>query len=256
MQEQNQNIKNTTLSTSNEVDGGQAEENPVSAPPKQEVIPVDTTTSAKATGVEKVLTDKEDVLVVEETPIIETPPTTPTQEIEPSVVETVEGKQPQSAEAIQTQKVSTQPHPTFEKVDGGQAEIQTVENEISPQPQDSVIPKNIDRSRTTHSAPLRSRTASSIFSIQNLLTKARAKIQERKRKKLDKIMSLFESPPTSPKGSVSGGQGNSEISNSDIQKLLRTTKRSATRYLDILEKEQKIIQIGKAGRGVKYIKKP
>ena len=132
----------------------------------------------------------------------------------------------------------------------------TVENEISPQPQDSVIPKNIDRSRTTHSAPLRSRTASSIFSIQNLLTKARAKIQERKRKKLDKIMSLFESPPTSPKGSVSGGQGNSEISNSDIQKLLRTTKRSATRYLDILEKEQKIIQIGKAGRGVKYIKKP
>ncbi len=70
--------------------------------------------------------------------------------------------------------------------------------------------------------------------IQKLLIKARAKIQERKRKKLDKIMSLFES--------------NSEISNSDIQNLLRTTKRSATRYLNILEKEGRITQVGTTGR--------
>ena len=54
-------------------------------------------------------------------------------------------------------------------------------------------------------------------------------------------MSLFES--------------NSEISNYDIQKLLRTTKRSATRYLNQLEKEQKITQIGTKGRSVKYVKK-
>jgi len=77
--------------------------------------------------------------------------------------------------------------------------------------------------------------------IQNLLNKARAKIQERKRKKLDKIMKLFELNP--------------EISNSNIQNLLRTTKRSATRYLNILEKEQKITQVGNAGRSLKYIKK-
>src|SRR3989344_928416 len=77
--------------------------------------------------------------------------------------------------------------------------------------------------------------------IQNLLIKARAKIQERKNKKLDKIMSLFESNPN--------------ISNSDVQELLRTTKRSATRYLNILEKEQKIIQVGNAGRGVRYVRK-
>ena len=76
--------------------------------------------------------------------------------------------------------------------------------------------------------------------IQNLLIKARAKIQERKRKKLDKIMLLFEL--------------NSEISNSNIQNLLRTTKRSANRYLNILEKEGKITQVGKTGRGVKYVR--
>ena len=42
--------------------------------------------------------------------------------------------------------------------------------------------------------------------IQKLLNKARAKIQERKRKKLDKIMTLFETK--------------SQITNKDIQKLL------------------------------------
>jgi hypothetical protein len=77
--------------------------------------------------------------------------------------------------------------------------------------------------------------------IQKLLTKARAKIQERKRKKLDKIMTLFNTK--------------SQITNKDIQKLLRTTKRSSTRYLDLLEQEQKITQIGKTGKAVFYIKK-
>ena len=78
--------------------------------------------------------------------------------------------------------------------------------------------------------------------VQNLLIKARAKIQERKGKKLDKIMTLFEIK--------------SQITNQDVQKLLRTTKRTTTRYFDILENKGKIIQIGKTGRSVLYIKKP
>jgi hypothetical protein len=77
--------------------------------------------------------------------------------------------------------------------------------------------------------------------IQKLLNKARAKIQERKHKKLDKIMTLFETK--------------SQITNEDVQKLLRTTKRTATRYFDLLEQEQKITQIGKTGKAVFYTKK-
>jgi predicted HTH transcriptional regulator len=77
--------------------------------------------------------------------------------------------------------------------------------------------------------------------IQKLLNKARAKIQERKQKKLDKIMTLFETKH--------------QITNEDVQKLLRTTKRTATRYFDLLEQGQKITQVGKTGKAVFYTKK-
>ena len=63
--------------------------------------------------------------------------------------------------------------------------------------------------------------------ITKLLNKARAKIQERKRKKLDKIMLLFNT--------------NTQITNKDVQKLLRTTRVSSFRYLNILESENKIM---------------
>jgi len=45
------------------------------------------------------------------------------------------------------------------------------------------------------------------------------------------------------------------ISNSDIQNKQELMKNLATRYLNILEKEQKITQIGTKGRSVKYVKK-
>lgn len=76
--------------------------------------------------------------------------------------------------------------------------------------------------------------------IQNLLIKARAKIQERKQKKLDKIMAMFNAKP--------------KITNKDIQKLLRISSATSTRYLDILEKQNKIKQIGSTGKAVFYTK--
>jgi len=77
--------------------------------------------------------------------------------------------------------------------------------------------------------------------VQKLLIKARAKIQERKQKKLDKIMTLFEAKP--------------QIRSKDVQKLLFAKKRTVTNYLDQLEREQKITQVGEKGKGVLYIKK-
>lgn len=43
-----------------------------------------------------------------------------------------------------------------------------------------------------------------------------------------------------------------EISNDDVQKALGVSDATATRYLERLEKEGKIVQIGKEGRGVIY----
>lgn len=60
----------------------------------------------------------------------------------------------------------------------------------------------------------------------------------RKRKRLDKILTLYID--------------NDEITNSDVRELLKVSDATATRYLDQLEAEGKIEQIGEIGQGVFY----
>lgn len=76
--------------------------------------------------------------------------------------------------------------------------------------------------------------------LHDLLLRARAKIQDRKRKKLDRIMDKLTIK--------------SKISNDDVQKLLYVSDATATRYLTILEKEGKIQQAGRTGKSVFYTK--
>ncbi|MDP3954367.1 MAG: winged helix-turn-helix transcriptional regulator [bacterium] len=66
-------------------------------------------------------------------------------------------------------------------------------------------------------------------------------IETREEKRKKKVMVLFE--------------GADEISNDDVRELLNISDSTATRYLDYLEKEGLIVQIGETGRGVKYKKK-
>ena len=47
-------------------------------------------------------------------------------------------------------------------------------------------------------------------------------------------------------------QGKGEASNEEIREHLGVSRRSVVRYLDALEREGKIRQVGKAGRGVYY----
>lgn len=76
--------------------------------------------------------------------------------------------------------------------------------------------------------------------IRELLGKARNAIQSRKRKKLDQILILL----TKQK----------QVTNDEVEKLLHVSDSTATRYLEILEKENKIQQQGKTGKGVFYTK--
>jgi len=66
------------------------------------------------------------------------------------------------------------------------------------------------------------------------------KVQIGKRKKLDKIMTLFSTK--------------SQITNDEVEKFLHVSDATAERYLNILEKENKIRQVGKTGHAVSYIK--
>lgn len=81
---------------------------------------------------------------------------------------------------------------------------------------------------------------SSVNPIRELLSKARNAIQSRKRKKLDRILNMFTNK--------------SKIPNDEVEKLLHVSDATATRYLEILEKENKIKQSGKTGKAVSYSK--
>ena len=73
---------------------------------------------------------------------------------------------------------------------------------------------------------------------RDLLVKARATIQDRKHKKLEKILQALNT-----KG---------KITNDEVEKLLHVSDATATRYLSALEKEGKIQQVGKTGKAVEY----
>ncbi len=64
--------------------------------------------------------------------------------------------------------------------------------------------------------------------------------QEKKREKIDKILTLFSEK--------------SQIANDEVEKLLHVSDATATRYLEELEKEGKIKQVGETGKGVMYQK--
>ena len=65
--------------------------------------------------------------------------------------------------------------------------------------------------------------------------------QNAKAEAKDKILKLFNNK--------------TEITNDDVQKLLGVSDATATNYLNELEQEGIITQIGKEGRGVKYTRK-
>lgn len=81
--------------------------------------------------------------------------------------------------------------------------------------------------------------------ILELLAKAKNAIQFRKRKKLDRVMSLFDKKKN---GSASSPQ----VTNDEVEKFLHVSDATAERYLNILEKENKIKQVGKTGKAVSY----
>jgi|GEM_PF-495023 len=79
------------------------------------------------------------------------------------------------------------------------------------------------------------------------LIKANLTRQNKKRKKIDKILTLFAEKQN---GSTSPPQ----VTNDEVEKLLHVSDATATRYLDTLEKEGKIRQVGKTGKYTHYEK--
>ncbi len=121
-----------------------------------------------------------------------------------------------------------------------QNEPETIRPESDKAPE---MPENQDfpdskpvTAQTPVNEPLEKKPKSSL--ARELLITARNAIQFRKRKKLDRVISLFLHQP--------------KITNDEVEKFLHVSDATATRYLSILEKEGKIKQSGKTGKGVSY----
>ncbi len=93
---------------------------------------------------------------------------------------------------------------------------------------------------TAEAKPPQSSSISPRDLARSLLAKARSAIQSRKQKKLDLLMTLFAK--------------RTSITNDEVEKLLHASDATATRYLEILKKENKIKQNSKTGEGVSYSK--
>lgn len=108
------------------------------------------------------------------------------------------------------------------------------------------LPEQSEPLRSAPEAPAQPQSASAPVSTaplqpaRDIVAKARAVIQSRKRKKLDRILEEIAK------------RGN--ITNDEVEKLLHVSDATATRYLSQLEKEGKIQQVGKTGHAVKYQK--
>ena len=136
--------------------------------------------------------------------------------------------------------------PESEKTQENQAENESIPEPISesveaPKPQTAQTPVNEpleepETSRKEQAKPVSVNSKSSL--ARQLLISARNAIQFRKRKKLDHVMSLFLQQ--------------SKITNDEVEKFLHVSDATATRYLSQLEKENKIKQVGKTGKGVSY----
>ena len=105
-------------------------------------------------------------------------------------------------------------------------------------------------SQPPQAATSASATPAPTHPARDLLVKARATIQTRKQKKLEKILEALDGKgPTTLKLRRAG-----KITNDEVEKLLHVSDATATRYLSALEKEGKIKQVGKTGKAVTYTK--
>ncbi|MFA5877378.1 MAG: DeoR family transcriptional regulator [Candidatus Paceibacterota bacterium] len=188
----------------------------------------------------------------EETKPADTPP--PVQEVpspvpESPVAESVPEPIPAPVEAVPMPPEApaelkiAQPEPSFEQPQDKPTAQIPVNEPFDSLPQESG--QATQGKPTPVSEPLPpSAPTSAISSVasfaRTLAIKARAVIQSRKRKKLEKIMEVVNA-----KG---------KITNDQVEKLLHVSDATATRYLTQLEKEGKVQQVGKTGKSVQYKK--
>ena len=160
-----------------------------------------------------------------------------------------------TAEPVAPMEPATAPEAApNEPVEVPPAEIQTAQvpvNEPLPPEPEPIAPTPAPQppqaaSASATPAPASTSLPQATHPARDLLVKARATIQDRKHKKLEKILEFLEAK------AQNGSTGSPQVTNDEVEKLLHVSDATATRYLSALEKEGKIQQVGKTGKAVQY----
>lgn len=187
----------------------------------------------------------EEALILEQTSAVEQP-------VQPISTESSGVTQPELAAGLPSETIELKPEENLEtelSSSGSSVPAQTTES--APITENSV-PENINQKpieetiSNTQQVPTSNPAPASMpflswpreFLMQ-MLAKANATKEARRRKKIEKIMTLFIKKQ--------------KITNDMVEKLLHVSDETATRYLNILVKEGRILRNGKAG-GTFYIK--
>ncbi len=141
--------------------------------------------------------------------------------------------QPDASENIEVKKEEEpEEHIVVEKIGNKTVERRGGDVTITEVMQEEPAPPRAGRASESVAFP-------APFTQKGLWQQYLQKTNERKRKKLDKIVEYLNK--------------NQKISNDQVEKLLRVSDATATRYLDQLEKENKIKQVGTTGRHTHYV---
>lgn len=133
---------------------------------------------------------------------------------------------------------NSEPTPAAEMSEPAQPASEAVPETAAAEPQSEPSP----RTQGAASAASAPSTTSGKTPEQDreLLKIARAKIQTKKQRKLEKIMMLFEKKE--------------KITNGEVEKFLHCSDATALRYLNELLKQGKVKRVEKTGAGVEYVK--
>jgi hypothetical protein len=176
------------------------------------------------------------------------PEDNPTSQPQESTAETAQPSVDSSSPSVDAPSEATLPQTNQGTSEAPTAPTETVPtSETAQMGRNEPLPPKSEPIHSTQDKPIAPEPPSAVastpapsHSIRDLLNKARVAIQDRKRKKRDRIMQALNSKH--------------KITNDEVEKLLHISDASATRYLSALEKEGKIKQVGRTGAGVAYTK--
>lgn len=157
---------------------------------------------------------------------------------------------PESIPEVSPEASVVGPTPTpVTVVNEAQTESSPIVGPVTPSPVSEPASSTLEsasQAESTITAPVASTIVEKVVykptleMMHTLQRKSLVSIQNRKRKKIEKIMTLFTKKQ--------------KITTVDVQKFLIVSHNTAVRYMDILEKENRVKQVGKKGSSVFYTK--